>query len=77
MNDRTYLTADEAAAYLGFKKTHLYNKCARKEIPYYKPSGGKRGKTYFLRSELDKWIASGRVATNAEIQQRANNFPTH
>lgn len=71
------MNIEEAAAYLGFKKTSLYQKLKRKEIPYYKPSGGKRGAVYFLREELDAWIASGRVATAAEIMARANNFSIH
>lgn len=68
------MSIDEAAAYLGVAKTSLYNKCYRRQIPHYKPAGGK---LYFLRSELDAWIAAGRVATKAEILKRANNFPTH
>lgn len=68
------MTAKEAAAYLGFTINGLYVKCSKKLIPHYKPSGGR---LYFLREDLDRWIASGRVATDAEIQQRANNFPTH
>lgn len=71
MSDRTFMTAEEAAAYLGFKIDSLYNKCYKKQIPHYKPSGGK---LYFLREELDAWIAAGRVATAAEIRHRANNF---
>lgn len=74
MTEKTFMSIEEAAAYLGFKKESLYNKCARKQIPYYKPSNGK---LFFRREELDKWIAAGRVATNAEIRQRANNYPTH
>ena len=75
MTDRTYMTAEEATQYLGFKSVDsLYNKCYRKQIPHYKPSGGK---LYFLREELDAWIAAGRVATKAEMLKRANNFPTH
>lgn len=73
-DSRTFMTADEAAAYLGFKKTSLYNKCARKQIPYYKPSAGK---LYFRKEELDRWIAAGRVATRTEVLQKANDFITN
>ena len=77
-NERTFMTAQEAAAYLGFTISSLYVKCSRKQIPYYKPErGGKRGKLYFRREELDEWIQAGRVATDAEILAKANNFSTH
>lgn len=74
MTEKTYMNFDEAAEYLGVAKTSLYNKCYRKQIPHYKPSGGK---LYFLRSELDAWIAAGRVATKKEIVSLSNNFTTH
>lgn len=74
MTEKTFMNFDEAAEYLGVAKTSLYNKCYRKQIPHYKPSGGK---LYFLRSELDAWIAAGRVATEKEIVSRSNNFITH
>lgn len=70
-NERTFMTAKEAAEYLGFSVNSLYNKCYRKQIPHYKPSAGK---LYFKKEELDEWIQSGRVATDAEIIQMANNF---
>lgn len=74
MTEKTYMNFDEAAEYLGVAKTSLYNKCYRKQIPHYKPSGGK---LYFLRSELDAWIAAGRVAARNKIKAQANNFITH
>lgn len=74
MTEKTFMNFDEAAEYLGVAKTSLYNKCYRKQIPHYKPSGGK---LYFLRSELDAWIAAGRVAARNEIKAQANNFITH
>lgn len=73
MTEKTYMSIDEAAAYLGMAKTSLYNKCCRKQIPHYKPAGGK---LYFLRSELDAWISAGRVATRNELTKRANNYST-
>lgn len=71
MENKTFIGIDEAAAYLGVKKTSLYNKCFRRQIPHYKPSGGK---IYFRVAELDEWIAAGRVSTDTEIQDKANNY---
>ena len=59
----------EASEYLKLSRSHIYKLVHRKEIPYYKSSGGKI--TYFNRSELDDWMLSSRVATNAEIEARA------
>lgn len=71
MTDKTYMTAAEAAAYLGFTVNSLYNKCSQRIIPHYKPNGGR---LFFKREELDRWIAAGRVATEAEVQQKAENM---
>lgn len=74
MEGKTFMNIDEAAEYLGVAKTSLYNKCYRKQIPYYKPCGGK---VYFLRTELDAWILAGKVATRADLKKQANNFTTN
>ncbi len=59
-NNDNYISIDEAAEYLGIKTVTLRNwvKKADSEIPAHKV--GKLWK--FKRSELDKWIASGKSA---------------
>lgn len=70
MENKEFIRIDEAAAFLGLTRESIYNLIAKKAIPHYKPNG----KTlYFKKEELSAWIAAGRVATTAEINQTANN----
>ena len=51
------------AKYLDLKQSTIYALTCRKEIPHYK-----RGKKlYFKKSEIDKWIETGRVLTNTDL----------
>ena len=61
-----FLTVDEAANYLHISVHTLYGMTSKNKIPYHKP--GK--KLYFLRSELEDWVASGRRSTNEELKQK-------
>ncbi len=65
------LTSDEAAKYMGVSKSYLYKLTMRQQIPHYKPMGKM---CYFNRSELEQWLQSNRVSTQAEIQERANTY---
>lgn len=58
------LTLEEAALYLGMKKSNLYKMTHRMEIPFYKPQGKMN---YFERAELDAWMRRGRSMSRAEI----------
>jgi excisionase family DNA binding protein len=48
----SYLTADEAAEYLGFRVKRIYNLTSRGEIPHRKQDG----RLLFKRDELDAWM---------------------
>jgi len=48
----------------------IYGKVHRREIPYHKNSK----KLYFLKSEIDDWLRSGRQLTNAETEAEAKKF---
>jgi excisionase family DNA binding protein len=48
----SYLTADEAATYLGFPVKRIYNLTARGEIPHRKQDG----RLLFRSEELDAWM---------------------
>ena len=65
------LTLEEAAQYLHVSKSYLYKQTSRKLIPYYKPTGKL---CYFKRQDLDAWLLSGRVSTQAEIAERAKSY---
>ncbi len=56
----SWISLDEAACYLGVTKDTVRNWIKKTDIPAHKI--GKLWK--FKRSELDKWIISGRSAMN-------------
>lgn len=65
------LTSDEAAKYMGVSKSYLYKLTMKQQIPHFKPMGKM---CYFNRQELEQWLQSNRVATTAEIEQRAQAY---
>jgi len=65
------LTSDEAARYLGISKSYLYKLTMMQKIPHYKPMGKM---CYFNRLELEGWLQSNRVATDAELSQQAQAY---
>jgi excisionase family DNA binding protein len=71
---KAVLTADEAARYMGISKSTLYKMTMRKQIPHSKPNGKM---CYFLRTELEAWLMSNRVATIDELQERAQAYCAH
>lgn len=64
-NNEELLTIEGAAELLKLSVATIYTKVCKNEIPVNKQ--GKR--LYFYRAELLDWIKSGRIKTNAEIQQ--------
>ena len=68
---KAVLTAAEAAAYMGVSLSHLYKLTMDRTIPHYKPNGKM---CYFDRAELENWLKSNRIATQDEIEQRADNI---
>lgn len=68
-NDK-FFDIDEAAQYLGLKKSSVYNLVYKNKIPFYKPSGKK---LYFLKSELDQWITGSRIQTIEEFSEAFEN----
>ena len=65
---KAVLTATEAAAYLGVSLSCLYKWTMKRVIPHYKPNGKL---CYFERAELEKWMMSNRVATDQELETKA------
>ncbi len=49
---KEFLTIEEVSEYLGIKKSSLYAKVERKEIPYYKVGRLIR----FKKSDIDPWM---------------------
>jgi excisionase family DNA binding protein len=62
-----YLNMAEASKYLQLPQNTLYVFCHERRIPY-----SKRGKrNYFLRADLDEWMASNRKQSVKEIEVAA------
>ena len=67
MEEKKYLTIAETSVYLGLAVSYLYKLTAKKEIPFYTPTGKK---ILFKRAELDEWVESHRVTPTAELESR-------
>ena len=65
------LTLGEVAQYTGLAKSQLYKLTSKKKIPHYKPTGKI---CYFKRSEVDAWLTSNPVATESELNDRAQSY---
>jgi excisionase family DNA binding protein len=70
-NTNKPMTADMAAAFLGFKKGYLYKLVAANKIAYYRP-GGKI--LFFKQEDLEKYIYKNRVASRYELREQAENI---
>lgn len=62
------LTIDEASRYSGISKNYIYKLTASRMIPYSKPTGGA---VFFSRPELEAWLMSNPIATQTEIDRKA------
>jgi excisionase family DNA binding protein len=63
------LNVDELSEYLGIKKSSLYSKVERKEIPFYKIGHLVR----FKRSDIDLWMEKSKVET-LDLQERTKKI---
>ena len=65
------LTSEEAARYMGISRSYLYKLTMTRKIPHYKPTGKV---CYFDRRELEEYLHSNRIATDAEINSKAQSY---
>ncbi len=63
-----FLSVDETASFLGIRKSYLYKLVHERRLPCYKPLGGK---ILFDPDELENFIRSRRVSTQAELSKEA------
>lgn len=59
-----FLTAPQAADYIGVSNNYLYKLTAGHKVPFYNPTGRK---LLFKRTELDAWVEAARVPTDNEL----------
>ena len=64
-----YLTIEELGKLIGYQKTSIYGLVQKNKIPYHK-----KGKLFFLKSEIMEWLKSGKKATSTDITKRANEY---
>lgn len=66
---KAVLTSEEAARYMGISKSCLYKWTMSRQIPHYKSPTGKL--CFFNRAEVEAWMQSNRVATDDELETKA------
>jgi excisionase family DNA binding protein len=70
-NTNKPMTAETAAAFLGFKKGYLYKLVAMNKIAYYRP-GGKI--LFFKQEDLEKYVYQNRIASRYELREKAETI---
>jgi excisionase family DNA binding protein len=65
------LNLTEAAQFLGFKKSYLYNLVYFKKLPCYRP-GGKR--LFFKKADLEAFVYRNRQAADFELTVQADTI---
>ena len=66
--EETFLTAAQAAEFLGYAKSYIYKMIMRREIAYFKV--GSRA-VRFAKSDLVAYLNKCRVSSNDELQAQA------
>lgn len=69
LKEDQYLTIEEVSQFIGYKKTSVYGLVQKNKIPYHK-----KGKLFFLKSEIMEWLRSGKKTTSLDIKKRANEY---
>ena len=64
-----YLTIEELGKLIGYKKTSIYGLVQKNKIPYHK-----KGKLFFLKSEIMEWLKSGKKDTSEDIKKKADEY---
>tara|TARA_R110002049_G_C9170440_1_gene561895 strand:- start:3947 stop:4276 length:330 start_codon:yes stop_codon:yes gene_type:complete len=63
------LTIDELAEFISMTKGSIYGLVHKNAIPYHK-----KGKLYFLKSEIIEWIKGGKRETKSSLHEKANEY---
>lgn len=62
---------DEVCWYTGFKKCTIREYVRERKIPYYKLDNGA---LRFKKDEIMAWLTNNRIATQEELDERANHI---
>lgn len=70
--EEQYLTIEEVGKLIHYKKTSIYGLVQKNKIPYHK-----KGKLFFLKSEIMEWLKEGKKISSREIEAKANEYLTN
>lgn len=68
---KEFLTASEAAEFLGISIHQLYKYSSQNILPHYKPQNKL---LYFKKIELIQFIEAARIKSQEEIDNKSNKF---
>jgi len=68
---KNVLNVDDLCLLLGATRKNVYKMTSKKQIPFYKPQGGK---IYFKKDEVEAWMLRNRSASLDEIESKAELF---
>jgi len=71
IQQKEFLTVNDAVIYLQLSKSCIHKMTSNKEIPFCKPSGKK---IYFIKSDLDNWILSGKIDSDDELESEVGDY---
>lgn len=69
VKDDQFLNIEELSKLLSLTKGSIYGLVHKNAIPYHK-----KGKLYFLKSEILDWIKSGKRETKSSLHEKANEY---
>lgn len=73
LQEKKFLTLEEACIYLGQSKSSIYKLTSNKQIPYYVPNGKK---IYFKTTELNDWVTCNKVENLDDLESSVNDYLT-
>ncbi len=65
------LSFKEAIVYMDVSSSYLYKLTSKREIPFFKPRGGK---LYFKKSDLDRWMLRNPCESISEKENEVLNY---
>lgn len=65
---KEFIDMEDMQKLTGFSRSYIYKLTSKREIPFYRPHGGK---IFFKRQEVEDWIESSRVSSVSEISSRS------
>jgi predicted DNA-binding transcriptional regulator AlpA len=69
-DDEDFMTLEQVSLFIGLAKPSVYGLVHKRQIPHFKASK----RLYFKKSDVVKWITSGKVNTKQEINRMADEY---